>query len=269
MSAGTHLLRPVLGQVRIGMLTPWAYRASTLLSLLVLALQIALYSVVWRAIYSGHDGPVAGADVQTAVGYAVLGLTVAGVLDTSAYWSIESRVRDGLIGVDLTRPIGLLTQNLAVQTGNVVAALPSVAVGLGTGLIVGGLAPPESTGAMVGFVASLLLAFGVSQLITLLMALTSFWTMEVGGIGMAFFIVRTFMSGAVLPLWFMPGWLQVIATALPFQAATYTPLAVYFGRPPGGLAAALGLQALWIVVLGGLCALLWSRAQRRVVVQGG
>jgi viologen exporter family transport system permease protein len=264
-----RLLRPVLSQVRIGMLTPWAYQTPMLLSFVVLAIQIALYSVVWRAIYSGHDGLVAGTDVRTAVGYAVLGLTIAGVLDTSPFWSIESRVRDGLIGVDLTRPIGLLTQNLAVQAGYVVAALPMVVVGLATGLIVGGLAPADDPAAVVSFALSLLLAFGVSQLVTLLMSLTSFWTLEVGGISMAFFVVRTFMSGAVLPLWFMPGWLQGVAVVLPFQASTYTPLAAYFGRPPGGLAVALVVQASWIVVLSGLCAWLWSRARHRVVVQGG
>jgi viologen exporter family transport system permease protein len=269
MSSSPRLFRPMLSQVRIGMLTPWAYRASMLLSFAVLAVQITLYSVVWRAIYSDHDGPVAGADVQTAVGYAVLGLTVAGVFDTSPFWSIESRVRDGLIGIDLTRPIGLLTQNLAVQAGHVVGALPNVVVGLGTGLIVGGLRPPDSAGAAAGFAVSLVLALGVSQLITLAMSLTSFWTLEVGGLGMTFFVVRTFMSGAVLPLWFMPGWLQGVAVVLPFQASTYTPLAAYFGRPPGGLAVALVVQASWIVVLSGLCAWLWSRARHRVVVQGG
>ncbi len=263
------VLSPVLSQVRIGMLTPWAYRTSVLLGYPAIAVQIALYSVVWRAIYAGHDGPVAGADVRTAVGYAVLGLTVSGVLNTSPYHSIASRVREGLIGMDLTRPIGLLTQNLAFQTGAVVASLPTVAVGLGTGLVVGGLAPPTSAAAAGWFVVSLLLAFAVSQLTTMLMALTSFWTLEVGGINMTFFVVRTFMSGAILPLWFMPGWLQAVAVALPFQASTYTPLAIYFGRPPGGLAAALGVQALWIVVLGGLCGWVWSRARRRVVVQGG
>ncbi|SDR87135.1 ABC-2 type transport system permease protein [Actinopolymorpha singaporensis] len=262
-------LRPVLSQVRIGMLTPWAYRTSIMLGYPAVAVQIALYSVVWRAIYAGHDGEVAGADVRTAVGYAVLGLTIAGVLNTSPYHSIASRVREGLIGVDLTRPIGLLTQNLAFQTGAVLAGLPTVAVGLGTGLVVGGLAPPRDPGAAGWFAVSLLLAFAVSQLTTMLMALTSFWTMEVGGINMTFFVVRTFMSGAILPLWFMPGWLQAVAGALPFQASAYTPLAIYFGRPPGGLLPALGVQVLWIVVLGGLCAWVWSRARRRVVVQGG
>jgi ABC-type uncharacterized transport system permease subunit len=81
--------------------------------------------------------------------------------------------------------------------------------------------------------------------------------------------VRTFLSGAVIPLWFMPGWLQAIADFLPFQAATFTPLSIYFGRPSGGLAAALAVQLLWVLVLLGICAWVWSRAQRRVVVQGG
>jgi ABC-type uncharacterized transport system permease subunit len=261
--------RRLLSQVRIGLLTPWAYRASTLLSFLVLAIQVALFTVLWRAVYGDRRGVVDGADVDTAVGYAVLGLTIAAVLHTSPFWSIESRVRDGLIGIDLTRPIGLLSQSLAVQAGYVVALLPAAAFGLLTGVALDGLAPPAGGTEAVGFMISLLLAFGVSQLTTLLMSLTAFWTMEVGGLGMAFFVVRTFMSGAILPLWYMPDWLRTVAIALPFQASTYTPLAVYFGQPPGGLAVALGIQLAWIVLLGGLCVWVWSRARHRVVVQGG
>ncbi|MET1004334.1 MAG: hypothetical protein ABWX96_02230, partial [Propionibacteriaceae bacterium] len=102
-------LRAVRSQFRIGRLTPWAYRGSMLLSWILLAVQVALYTVVWRAIYRGQDQFVAGADVDTTVGYAVLALTVATVLNTWPGMSIESRVRDGLIGIDLMRPIGLLT----------------------------------------------------------------------------------------------------------------------------------------------------------------
>jgi ABC-2 type transport system permease protein len=261
--------RAVRSLIRVGRLTPWMYRASTLLSLLVLAIEVALYAVVWRAIYSGRGGSVAGADVDTAVGYAVLGITIASVLNVWPGSSIQGRVRDGLIGVDLIRPIGLLTQSLAVQTGYVIAGLPTVVVGLATGFIVRGLAGPADVAAAVGFVVSLVLAFCVTQLITLLMSLASFWTLEVGGVGMIFGVVRNFMSGAILPLWFMPGWLRGIAAVLPFQAGTYTPLAIYFGRPPGGLAVALGVQGVWVLALAGLCALVWSRAKRRVVVQGG
>jgi ABC-2 type transport system permease protein len=262
-------VRPILSQVRIGMLTPWAYRRSMLLSWVLVAVQVALFTVVWRAIYRGQASVVAGADVDTTVGYAVLAITVANVLNVWPGMSIESRVRDGLIGVDLMRPIGLLTQVLAVQAGYVVAALPTAVISLGTGLLVRGLAPPASPGAAAGFVVSLVLAFCVAQLITLLMSLTSFWTLEVGGLSMTFEAVRGFLSGAVVPLWFMPGWLRAVAGVLPFQAATYTPLSVYFGRPPGGLVVALEVQVFWVAALGALCGWVWSRAKHRVVVQGG
>ena len=262
-------VRPILSQLRIGILTPWAYRRSMLLSWVLIAVQVALFTVVWRAIYRGQDNNVAGVDVDTTVGYAVLAITLASVINVWPGMSIEARVRDGLIGVDLMRPIGLLTQVLAVQAGYVIAALPSAAISLGTGLLVGALAPPASPSAAIAFAASLLLAFCVAQLITLLMSLTSFWTLEVGGLSMTFEAVRSFLSGAIVPLWFMPGWLRTAAEALPFQAATYTPLAVYFGRPPGGLAAALAVQGLWVVVLSALCGWVWSRAKHRVVVQGG
>jgi ABC-2 type transport system permease protein len=259
----------VAALVRIGALTPWAYRSSAWLSLVLLGVQIGLYTVVWRAIYGSEPTVVAGVDVNTAVGYAVLGLTMASILHTWPGSSIESRVRDGLIGIDLTRPLGLLGQNLAVQTGFVIAALPGAGVGVAVGLLVGGLQSPADIEAGVAFAVSLVLAFAVAQLITLLMSLSSFWTLEVGGLGMTFSVVRMFLSGAIVPLWFMPGWLQGIAAVLPFQASTYTPLAIYFGRPPGGLAVALLVQLGWIVALSALCALVWSRARHRVVVQGG
>jgi len=262
-------IRAVYSQVRIGWRTPWAYRGPTLLTMMILAAQIALYTVVWRAIYRGHSGTVHGTSVDVAVAYVILGLTVASVLDLWPRQSIASRVREGLIGVDLLRPIGLLTQTLATQVGNVAANIPQTVIGLGMGFALGGLVPAHGPGAAAAFVLSLVFAFAVSQLITLLMGLSSFWTLEVGGTTMLFGVVRTFLSGTVIPLWFMPGWLRTIADVLPFQAATFTPLSIYFGRPTGGLLAALGVQAGWVIVLFGLCSWVWSRAQRRVVIQGG
>ena len=268
-AASRPRVRGVVALVRVGALTPWSYRTSSLLTLVLLGVQIALYTVVWRAIYGTDGVVVAGADVDTTVGYAILGLTLASVVHTWPGHSIESRVRDGLIGIDLTRPLGLLGQNLAMQTGTVIAALPGVAVGLTVGLLLGGLQPPADPVAGSAFAISLILGFAVAQLITLLMSLSSFWTLEVGGLGMTFSVVRTFFSGAIVPLWFMPGWLQGIAAALPFQATTFTPLSIYFGRPPGGLAVALLVQLGWVLVLTALCVLVWSRARHRVVVQGG
>ena len=45
---------------------------------------------------------------------------------------------------------------------------------------------------------------------------------------------------------------------------------IYVGViPPGRYLAAIGLQILWLAILGGLSALMWRAGARRVVVQGG
>ena len=66
------------------------------------------------------------------------------------------------------------------------------------------------------------------------------------------------------------GKVPIIADVLPFQATTYTPVAIYVGRIRGADAlGALGVQAVWVVVLTFASWAMWHRALHRVVVQGG
>ena len=39
--------------------------------------------------------------------------------------------------------------------------------------------------------------------------------------------------------------------------------------PPQGVAGALGLQLAWVIALFGIAWLVWQRAMRRVIIQGG
>jgi ABC-2 type transport system permease protein len=267
-AVGLHDARGLLGIARMGWRTPWVYRFDALVGLASIAVRVALFILVWRALYVGHD-TVSGVNEETAVGYAVLALTVATALMPWPGAGIARRVRRGLIGVDLLRPPGLVAQTMAGQVGTGAAMLPRAAVGLAVGLAMGGLVPPAGFGAGVGFVVSLLLALVLGHLLTFVVSMTSFWTLEVGGLMMIYGMVSTFLAGGLVPLWLMPDWLRTLAEWLPFQASTFTPLAIYMGRPPGGLVAALGVQVLWIAVLAGVSALVWRRAKYRVVVQGG
>ncbi len=57
---------------------------------------------------------------------------------------------------------------------------------------------------------------------------------------------------------------------LPFQATLSVPLSLYVGRIPLSEAAVqLAVQAAWVVALALFTRLLWRRAARRVISQGG
>lgn len=62
----------------------------------------------------------------------------------------------------------------------------------------------------------------------------------------------------------------MIVELLPFRFTGYVPAAVYVGQIDGvAVLRTMGWAVVWIVLLGGLLALVWGRAYRKVVVQGG
>lgn len=261
-------LRPWVTLAGIGMRQAVAYRFSLVTSVVMLAVRLVLFVSVWRAVYSGSGGPVNGIDENVAVGYAVLAQIVGSVL-VGGYSPIRGRIREGLIAVDLLRPHGFIGQMLSLQAGVLAVGALVTLVGIPIGLLLGAdLAPSTGTAAAAALV-SVLLAAVVGQLLTLLMGLTSFWTLEVGGIQMIYSLVSLFMAGALVPLWLMPAWLRSIAAWLPFQASTFTPIAIWQGQAIHGPARAIAVQAAWIIVLSGVVSMVWTRARRRVVVQGG
>ncbi len=262
-------LRALVGIGRMSAQSLITYRFNLLFGIVSALVQIYLLRVVWHSVYHGRS-TVNGITLDVQVAYSSLAAVQAWLLSPGLLWDIPQRVRDGTIAMDLLRPVRFLPQAFASQVGGVLAMLPFAVVALPFAVLVGGAVGPASTPAFFGYLLGLVTGFLISAILNLIVSMVSFWTLEIQGMLMIYRIVQQFFSGALVPLWFMPGWLHAIATVLPFQASGYTPLAIYVGRVSGGKAAQLLVeQAAWIVVLWLLLRLIWSRALRRIVVQGG
>jgi ABC-2 type transport system permease protein len=245
------------------------YRTDYLLTAVVLLVQVYLLRVVWTAVYADR-GTANGVTVQTVIAYATLATVQYTLFSPWRFSQIPQRVREGKVAVDLLRPVGFVGQMIAGQVGGTAALAPFMLLALPFALLVGGATAPPSTRAAAAYAVSLVLAYAISQLLALLVGMVAFWSVENTGFFMIYRVAAQFLSGALVPLWFMPGPLRAVAQVLPFQATAYTPTATYLGEIHGsGLAVALGVQVLWVAVLTALTQLVWSRAVHRVVVQGG
>jgi ABC-type uncharacterized transport system permease subunit len=245
------------------------YRFNLLFGIVGALVQIYLLRVVWHSVYHGRSA-VNGVTLDVQVAYSSLAALQSWLLNPWNLSDVPQRVRDGTIALDLLRPVRFLPQAFAGQVGGMVAMLPFALVALPFAIGVGGAVGPASTTAFFGYIAGIVTGFLVAALSNLAMSMVTFWTLEVGGILLTYRMVQQFFSGALVPLWFMPGWLHGIASVLPFQSSGYTPLAIYLGRDSGGAALrSLAEQVGWIIVLWLLLRLIWSRALLRVVVQGG
>ena len=83
-------------------------------------------------------------------------------------------------------------------------------------------------------------------------------------------LAQSLFAGAIVPLWYFPGWFLAISHWLPFESSLHVPLSLYIGRiAPADAGRRLLVQVIWIVLLSAVLRLFWRRADQQVVVQGG
>lgn len=246
-----------------------AYRANYLLQMAGLLVQVYLLRVVWIAVY-GHRFTVAGVSLPQQIAYSSIVTVQAWLITPSVLYDLSERVREGTVGMDLLRPIGFLQQVVIGQAGSTLSALPFAVVIVPLSLLIGRALPPVSALAAVQYLLALLIGWLVTSLLGAVVGMLAFWTLEISGTFMVYRMVSSFLAGSLVPLWFMPSWLHTIAAVLPFEASSYVPLALYLGRSNGTDAwLLLAEQAAWAIAAWALLRLVWSRAIRRVIIQGG
>ncbi|WP_346104101.1 alcohol dehydrogenase catalytic domain-containing protein [Nonomuraea maheshkhaliensis] len=156
--------------------------------------------------------------------------------------------------------IGVLAAQLA-RLGGLLLLAPVIPVVL----LIGSITVPVNG---LGCLITLALGYVIAVQLALLISLIGFWTMETSAISLLYRLVSQFFAGTMVPLAFFPGFLGVLADILPFKYLGYVPAAVYVGHISDVSGPVLA-EVAWIAALSGLLALTWSRARRRVVIQGG
>lgn len=249
--------------------TAFTYRVDLAFWVLSILLKVYLLRVIWTAVYA-ERGTVEGVELRQLIAFITLAQLQLWVMRPLIARYIQERVREGTIALDLARPVPFLGQLLAHQLGATASYLPFVLLAVPLAFVLGGFVLPASWSAGLLYLLSLALAYLVAVLMGMVIGLVSFWTLEIWGAIAIYDYTNQFFTGALVPLWFFPAWLRRLADLLPFQAQAFIPLSIYMGRVPAReIPGALGIQVGWVALLFALAWLLWQRAMRRVVIQGG
>jgi len=237
------------------------------------ALSMGMFMVVFTALWSTA---FASAGSSTLVGYAreqvlwYLVMTETIVLSTSrVFLEISESVKAGDIAYTLVRPIHYTAWQVAHSLGN---SLPKFY----TNLLAGSVVVFVFTGSVAGSLQGLLafavlgtLALVLDGIIAVLIGLSAFWLEDVSPVFWIYQKLLFTIGGMFLPLEFFPDWLQRVAAWLPFQLIVYSPARAFVDFQPSSFARAVIGQAAYLVIAAFVVHLVWLRAQRRMVVQGG
>jgi viologen exporter family transport system permease protein len=263
-----RVLRAYRAYVRAAVAISLQYRIFVFASAGGALLWILILTRVWGAAFAGRS-TVAGFTAADTLVYLTANLQAI-VINSPLPYIIANRVRSGEVIFDVSRPLGYPGQMLGLQAGQSVVQLAIMLVVAPVAAFIGGLSAPAGLAAGLLYPVALLLGGLLNALLSLLVGLSAFWTVDNGGLATLFRFVATFLAGASVPLTFFPPALQAVAGALPFRFIVYEPAAIYIGQVHGPAVFEAFLRALiWIVVVGVLVALVWRRAFRKMVVHGG
>lgn len=248
------------------------YRSATFAGVFTNTVFGFIMAYTYIALWSAKPA-LGGYDTAEAVTYVFIGQSLAlpmAMFGGGFQDEFAERVRNGDIAIDLYRPIDLQLWWLSSDLGR--ACLHLLARGI----------PPTLFGAMafelvlpadpvrwLAFVITVFLGLLVSFALRYLVALCSFWLLDMRGLMAASSTIAMFMSGMVLPLTVFPEQMSEVMRALPWSSVLQLPADVLLGKHDGELLRVVGFQLGWaslLLVAGRLLSLV---AARRLVVQGG
>jgi len=211
--------------------------------------------------------------------YVWLGQALLGLLPWNVDAELQEKMATGAVAYELLRPLDLYTfwfaRTVALRTATTflrmipmifVAGLVLPLIGLGAWA----LPPPASAVNALCFVVSLTATVALASVITMLMHVALIWTLSGRGFNAVMTGLVSALSGLVVPLPLYPDWMQPFLYWQPFRGLADVPFRIYSGNIGAGAAVTeIVMQFCWAGLIGCIGYTILSRAQARIVVQGG
>ena len=228
--------------------------------------------VLLAAVSGSSLGTAAGYDAAQIATYCWASQGLIGVVMLWGWTDLGDRIRTGDVVADLLRPLHPVTAYLAEDLGRAgYAALTRSIVPVAVGAVFFDLYAPGRLVTYPLFVVSVALGVVVSFGCRYLINAAAFWLLDVRGVNLFWLFATTVAAGLAFPLHFLPSWLVwSLWLGTPFPSILQAPLDVLVERgSPAQMAGVVGGQAVWSVIMLGLCWYVQRRAEARLVIQGG
>lgn len=269
-----------MSQIRIRFQAYWAFAAMTpklflayriwvWMDFFVQILAMTIFVYFWRAVYASNP-TLGGLTLDQTLNYVLLAQVFAPLAQTHVIFDLGYGIREGMIGIELLRPVDFQGRHYVANLAELVLALILRIPLLVIAVLVFGVTLPGDPLVWLAFLVSVVLGNAVIFFFDWILACMAFYTTEVWGWSVLRYGIGLFFSGALIPLAIMPPTLQAITLALPFAQALYMPVSILSGLTPLSEVPQVWLgQLLWTIGLFAASRLVFRFAVRAVTVQGG
>lgn len=261
--------------INAGMQETATYRVNWVFYILGSVLGCFVSYFIWHAVFlSGSGETMNGFSLPQMIVYIFLIFLTSTMIGSDAAWAVGEEVRDGSIAMRLIKPVSYNATFLFQEIGNklfteFIIALPLLFAVEVIRTAFSGVVEFDVLRFLM-FLVSVSLAYLINFLFNICFGFVAFITKNLWGVNQVKNVLVGLLSGALIPLSFLPGAVENVFLLLPFASLNYTPVMIYMGMYSGlTLLWYFGLQIFWAFAFWGLSKLLWKLISRRLSVQGG
>jgi ABC-2 type transport system permease protein len=267
-SSLSRTVRAVPTLLRVGVAETVAYRAEFLVWILTTTQPLVMLGL-WTSV--GREGPFQGYTEAGFVAYYLSVLIVRNLTGSWVGWQLSEEIRTGAMSMRLLRPIhpfiAFATSHLAAIPFRTIIALPVAVILL---ISSGGSTLATDPVQLALIVPSIAMAWLITFAILFGIGSLGFFFTKTIAIADVYFTLFSLLSGYLLPLSLLPGWIATWASYTPFPSLLSTPVLLMTKSLPGAeLARLLAVQAGWAVGLVALALVVWRAGVRRYEEVGG
>ena len=261
--------------VNAGLQEVASYRVNWIFFMLGEALSCVVMYFIWSAVYhSGGGGVMNGFTMSQMIVYLVMIFLTRTLIDSDVSFTVGEEIRDGSIIMRMLKPVSYNATFLFHELGG---KLPTTIALSGPMIIAVEIIRTVldgtfqfSVGSLLLYIVSCVLAYLINFYFNICFGFAAFVIKYLWGANMMKNVLVGFFSGAVIPLSFLPEWLERVFLFLPFASLNYTPVMIYMGQYAGAeIVYFMGLQVFWVLFFCGLSKFLWKVSVKRLTVQGG
>lgn len=268
-------LKTYLPFTRAGMHTATTYRANFIAWFIGNIMYCFVMYYVWRAVFdSSGSGSFNGFTMTDMVVFLFVTNLTGYLTSSDGSFAIGEEIRDGNVAMRLIKPVSFDMTFLFNELGQASLTFTLIFIPMLAGVEIykyfayGHIAFNIVTFAL--YMLSVAMSYMFSFYMNVCFGFMAFFLKNLWGFNILKDSILRFLSGAVIPLAFMPDALRNVMEWLPFASLSYTPVMIYMGKYTGNeLAIRLCLQLAWVIAFWLISKIILSVALKHVTVQGG
>ena len=234
---------------RVAIAEQFQYRVANYFYMLGMVAEPVIYLVVWSSVARSSGGAVNGITAGEFAAYYIAWTLVRNmnIVFGAPFW--EWRIREGQLSGQLLRPLHPLHYDVAYFAGWKVVV---IALWLPIAAVLSAIFHPTlhpSALEICVFVVAIWGAYLLRTMVQSTIGMLNFWTTRGAAAFDLYMTMELLLSGRLVPLKLMPGWVQTLANFLPFKWTFGFPIESLVGDlSTRSLLAGLAAQALWVCI---------------------